>query len=81
MPKTMTLPSHAGLFFVSRRGAEAPPPQVPVPLTGVSVVGDVVGLCARVTIMQRYENREKQPIEAVYVFPLDEGAAVCGSTR
>ncbi len=27
---------------------------------------------------QRYVNRETDPIEAVYVFPLDEGAAVCG---
>ena len=27
---------------------------------------------------QRFVNRESQPIEAVYVFPLDEGAAVCG---
>ena len=72
MPETMTLPGPAGLY--TRK-------ETPVPLTGVSVVADVVGLCARVTIMQRYENREKQPIEAVYVFPLDEGAAVCGSTR
>ena len=69
MPETMTLPGRAGLY--TREEAT-------VPLTGVSVVADIVGLCARVTITQRYENREKQPIEAVYVFPLDEGAAVCG---
>ena len=34
--------------------------------------------CARVTVSQRYVNRESHPIEAVYLFPLDEGAAVCG---
>jgi hypothetical protein len=69
MPETMTLPGRAGLYTRD---------EAAVPLTGVSVVADIVGLCARVTITQRYENRETQPIEAVYVFPLDEGAAVCG---
>ena len=38
----------------------------------------VTSASARVTIAQRYRNQERQPIEAVYVFPLDEGAAVCG---
>lgn len=69
MPETMTRPGRAGLYTRD---------EAAVPLTGVSVVADLVGLCARVTITQRYENRERQPIEAVYVFPLDEGAAVCG---
>jgi Ca-activated chloride channel family protein len=50
----------------------------PVPLTGVTVEADVSALCARVTVTQRYVNREPGPIEAVYVFPLEEGAAVCG---
>ena len=49
-----------------------------VPLQGVVVEADIVGLSAQVTITQRYRNLESQPIEAVYVFPLDEGAAVCG---
>jgi Vault protein inter-alpha-trypsin domain len=50
----------------------------PVALAGVSIAADVRGLCAKVTVAQRYINRETRPIEAVYVFPLDEGAAVCG---
>ena len=50
----------------------------PVPLTGVAITADVRSFCAKVTVTQRYVNREAQPIEAVYVFPLDEGAAVCG---
>ncbi len=50
----------------------------PVALAGVVITADVRGLCAKVTVAQRYINRETQPIEAVYVFPLDEGAAVCG---
>lgn len=52
--------------------------EIPVPLAGVSVTADVRSLCARVTVTQRFINHERQPIEAVYVFPLDEGAAVCG---
>ena len=69
MPDTLTTPTRAGLFTTA---------DVPVPLTGVSVVADIVNLCSRVTITQRFVNRESQPIEAVYLFPLDEGAAVCG---
>jgi hypothetical protein len=78
MPETMTTAGQAGLFCIPKGRAEALPPQIPVPLTGVSVSADIVGLCARVTVTQRYENRERSPIEAVYLFPLDEGAAVCG---
>lgn len=33
---------------------------------------------AKVTLTQRYRNAESQPIEAVYVFPVDEAAAVTG---
>ena len=69
MPDTLTTLTRAGLFTTA---------DVPVPLTGVSVVADIVNLCSRVTITQRFVNRESQPIEAVYVFPLDEGAAICG---
>jgi hypothetical protein len=68
MPEPATLP-RPGLF--SRA-------QIPVPLTGVSVEADISNLCARVSVAQRFVNQQDQPIEAVYVFPLDEGAAVCG---
>ncbi len=50
----------------------------PVPLEGVLVEADIKDFCSSVTISQRYRNRERNPIEAVYVFPLEEGAAVCG---
>ncbi|MFN7989449.1 MAG: VIT domain-containing protein [Thermoanaerobaculia bacterium] len=50
----------------------------PVPLLGVSVEAELKGFAARVTLSQRYRNDGEQPIEAVYVFPLDESAAVCG---
>src|SRR5262245_22445503 len=49
-----------------------------VPLSGVSVDAEISSFCARVAVTQRYVNHESDPIEAVYLFPLDEGAAVCG---
>src|SRR5512139_3916232 len=50
----------------------------PVPLLGVSVRGEILGRGAKLRLSQRYQNREKKPIEAVYKFPLPEGAAICG---
>jgi Ca-activated chloride channel homolog len=50
----------------------------PVPLLGVRVEAEIKDYGARVVLIQRYRNDEKQPIEAVYKFPLDEAAAVCG---
>lgn len=52
----------------------------PVPLVGVNVTGDIVGRGARVKVAQRFRNTENAPVEAVYRFPLPEGAAVCGFT-
>jgi Ca-activated chloride channel family protein len=49
-----------------------------IPLDRVRVEAHIVDLCARVTVHQCYRNREDVPLEVVYVFPLDEGAAVCG---
>ena len=69
MPDPATRPS-AGL--VSAKG------NAPIPLEGVSVEATIRDFCSRVTVSQRFRNTEAQPIEAVYVFPLDEGAAVCG---
>ena len=50
----------------------------PVPLEGVRIDARVADLATEVTVAQRYRNREQTPVEAVYVFPLEEGAAVCG---
>ena len=49
-----------------------------IPLEHVDVRAQVTGAHARVTCTQRYRNQESQPVEAIYVFPLDESAAVCG---
>ncbi len=50
----------------------------PIPLEGVTVDAEIRDFCSRVTVTQRYRNREEKPIEAMYVFPLDERAAVSG---
>jgi Ca-activated chloride channel family protein len=57
------------------RAGETP---APVPLEGVRIEARIRDFCTRVTVSQRYRNTEDAPLEAVYVFPLDEGAAVCG---
>jgi Ca-activated chloride channel family protein len=49
-----------------------------VPLEGVRIEARLSGACVEVTVTQRYRNLEKSPVEAVYVFPLEERAAVCG---
>eukprot|EP01119_Soliformovum_irregulare_P016300 TRINITY_DN4699_c0_g1_i2.p1 TRINITY_DN4699_c0_g1~~TRINITY_DN4699_c0_g1_i2.p1 ORF type:complete len:850 (+),score=284.73 TRINITY_DN4699_c0_g1_i2:75-2624(+) len=48
-----------------------------VPLTGATSNVKIMDYCAEVEIRQRYENKEKDPIEAVFEFPLEDGAAVC----
>jgi Vault protein inter-alpha-trypsin domain/von Willebrand factor type A domain len=68
MPESVAVP-RAGLFTGTKSA---------VPLTGVAVDAEISNLCARVTVSQRYVNNEATPIEAVYVFPLDEASAVSG---
>ena len=64
----MTLPEKTGLYFN----------QTPVPLTGVLIRSKVTGHCNKVSVLQRYHNQEDFPIEAIYLFPLEEGSAVTG---
>jgi len=67
MPQTLTAP----VGLLNARGAA-------VPLVGVSARAEIRDYACRVVLTQRFRNDERQPIEAVYKFPLDEGAAVCG---
>ena len=46
------------------------------PLRHTEVRGAISGFLARVTLTQTFENTATQKIEAVYVFPLPENAAV-----
>ena len=49
-----------------------------VPLQAVHIRARLIDLAARVVVMQAYKNNSPVPIEAKYVFPLDDMAAVCG---
>lgn len=68
MTATSTTFLQAGLL--SREG------HAPVALERVVVTAHATGLAATVTLTQHFCNTETVPLEVVYVFPLDEGAAV-----
>jgi len=48
----------------------------PLPLTAMSVDAHVTGLVATVELEQTFENTLAEPIEATYIFPLPDRAAV-----
>ena len=50
--------------------------QVPVPLKHTDVQGDIQGYIATVDVTQQFHNPFASKIEAVYVFPLPQNAAV-----
>ncbi|KAL8613683.1 hypothetical protein ACOMHN_029775 [Nucella lapillus] len=49
-----------------------------VQLKAIHVRARLVDLAAQVVVLQEYHNKSTTAIEAKYVFPLGEGAAVCG---
>uniref|UniRef100_A0A8B8EL51 Poly [ADP-ribose] polymerase n=1 Tax=Crassostrea virginica TaxID=6565 RepID=A0A8B8EL51_CRAVI len=51
---------------------------VRIPLKAVHIRAKVIDMVAKVVVMQSYKNNMTEPIEAKYVFPLGETAAVCG---
>ncbi|CAF1500718.1 unnamed protein product, partial [Didymodactylos carnosus] len=51
-----------------------------VPLRNVSVEAWIDMFAADVTLTQVYVNQEESPIEAIYVFPIEENAAVYSFT-
>ncbi|XP_034278950.1 von Willebrand factor A domain-containing protein 5A isoform X2 [Pantherophis guttatus] len=50
--------------------------KVPVPLKSISVDVTIRGFVADVVSELQYQNEEKNPVEATFVFPLDDEAAV-----
>lgn len=62
-----------GLFkFTASRAQQ----KQPIPLLGVQVSAEITGMASQVVIRQRFQNQEDIPVEAVYVFPLPEAAAL-----
>ncbi|XP_029936866.1 protein mono-ADP-ribosyltransferase PARP4 isoform X2 [Myripristis murdjan] len=49
-----------------------------LPLQAVHIKCKLMDLLSQVIIFQKYTNHSSVPIEAKYVFPLDDSAAVCG---
>ncbi|XP_051051583.1 protein mono-ADP-ribosyltransferase PARP4 [Phodopus roborovskii] len=49
-----------------------------VPLDSVHIKGRIIDFVAQVIVFQTYTNQSQVPIEAKYIFPLDDKAAVCG---
>lgn len=64
--------TEAALGLFTREAGE------PIPLSAVAVEADLAGAGARVELTQVFENRESTAVEAVYRFPLPEGAALTG---
>jgi len=52
------------------------PAFIPVPLTRVETRVRVVNFISEVEVIQEYQNKEKNPIEVLYFFPVEEEAAV-----
>ncbi|XP_036108057.1 protein mono-ADP-ribosyltransferase PARP4 [Molossus molossus] len=49
-----------------------------VPLEDLHIKGKIIDFVAQVIVFQTYTNQSPTPIEAKYIFPLDDKAAVCG---
>jgi Ca-activated chloride channel family protein len=49
-----------------------------LPLLGIDVDAAITGLVARVVLTQTFGNRFDRPLEATYIFPLPDRAAVTG---
>src|SRR4051794_16255504 len=54
--------------------------RIQFPLKQTSVKAEISGSISRVTVEQRFENPFADKIEAVYLFPLPQSAAVDGMT-
>ena len=50
--------------------------KIPIPLQSVQVDATILHSVAQVQITQVFVNKEEQPIEAVYYFPLEANGAV-----
>lgn len=68
--------TEGALYAVNKKGAELGA----CPLKNTSVKADISGFLARVTVVQEFENNFAEPIEAIYLFPLSQNAAVDAMT-
>ena len=47
-----------------------------LPLAALDVDAKIIGLLSEITLKQTYQNVHKEPLEATYIFPLPDRAAV-----
>ena len=71
-------PIHLGLMMAPNFGLVSKSDGRKVPLESIKIEASVSGFTGHVTSTLQYTNNEENPIEAIYVFPIDEQAAVCG---
>ncbi len=70
------IPGGGSLMTTTRDAADNTDKQIPVPLRHTDVHGSINGYLSSVTVTQQFHNPFNGKIEAVYVFPLPENAAV-----
>ena len=66
----------SGLFAVISISDRREPSYVPVPLSSVHLETRVVNFTSEIQVQQKFVNKEAQPIECIYFFPVEEQAAV-----
>lgn len=49
-----------------------------MPLLSSAVDVNMIDFTAEVAVTQTFENRGIHPVEAIYIYPVDSLAAVCG---
>jgi Ca-activated chloride channel family protein len=62
--------------LMAKRDDKGAVKMIPVPLKHTDVKASVIGYIASVDVQQQYQNPYNEKIEAVYVFPLPQNAAV-----
>jgi len=73
VPTNEEMPPGCGALMAKSPDEEK---EVPVPLKHTAVVGNIDGYIATVDVTQQFQNPYNSKIEAVYVFPLPDNAAV-----
>ncbi len=69
-------PGTGSMLTLVSDGPDLPPVRVPLPLKHTAVSANIDGYIGSVNVRQSFENPYSTKIEAVYVFPLPEKAAV-----
>ena len=64
------------VFYLNELHISSEDEAIPVPLKGVQISTQIVDFVSEIKVAQTYLNVESNPIEAVYMFPVEEEAAV-----